>query len=158
MNRFFWSVTQCTILLVIICNLNTMKAVPTNNGTHAAPTTAKAVGHTTSKPSPAKAAAPNTTKSPAPTTAKAVGHTTSKPSPSKPTGSSTSKPSPAKAVGHTTSKPSPAKAAAPNTVKPAAPTTKKPHDERAVMAAAAAPIVLGVIGEVIGFILQYIAS
>nr|AOL57996.1 MEG-14 isoform 8 [Schistosoma mansoni] len=90
MNRFFWTVTQCTILLVIICNLNTMKATSANSRTHGA-TSTRTHGAT-------------------------------------------------------------------STAKPAASTPKKPHDERAVLAAAAVPIVLGVIGEVIGFILQYIAS
>ncbi|XP_018647677.1 MEG-14 [Schistosoma mansoni] len=117
MNRFFWTVTQCTILLVIICNLNTMKATSANSRTHGATSTAKPAAST-----PPKAAATSTIK---PTV---------------------------------TTKPSPAKPAASNTAKPAASTPKKPHDERAVLAAAAVPIVLGVIGEVIGFILQYIAS
>ncbi|CAH8434085.1 unnamed protein product [Schistosoma intercalatum] len=90
MNRSVWTVITCTMLLVIICNFNTMKAAPANN---------------------AKNAPPSPTKAPAPPAAKA-----------------------------------PATA------------TKRPHDERGVMAAATAPIILGLVGQVVGYIMQYIAS
>ncbi|CAH8434997.1 unnamed protein product [Schistosoma bovis] len=82
MNRSVWTVITCTMLLVIICNFNTMKAAPANN-----------------------------TQVPAKTTPK-----------------------------------------------PAAPSTRRPHDERGVMAAATAPIILGLVGQVIGYIMQYVAS
>ncbi|KAK4472222.1 hypothetical protein MN116_000528, partial [Schistosoma mekongi] len=42
---------------------------------------------------------------------------------------------------------------------PAAPTvTNRPHDERGVLAASVAPIVIGLVGQFIGYILHYIAS
>ncbi|CAH8435068.1 unnamed protein product [Schistosoma bovis] len=98
MNRSVWTVITCTMLLVIICNFNTMKAAPANN-----------------------------TQVPAKTTPKPAAPSTPKP-------------------------------AAPSTPKPAAPSTRRPHDERGVMAAATAPIILGLVGQVIGYIMQYVAS
>ncbi|CAH8434895.1 unnamed protein product [Schistosoma haematobium] len=62
MNRSVWTVITCTMLLVIICNFNTMKAAPANNSTNG-------------KKVPAK----TTPKAPAPTTAKPQQHPTSKP-------------------------------------------------------------------------------
>ncbi|CAH8435084.1 unnamed protein product [Schistosoma bovis] len=106
MNRSVWTVITCTMLLVIICNFNTMKAAPANN--------TQVPAKTTPKP-----AAPSTVKNAAPTTPKP---------------------------------------AAPSTPKPAAPSTRRPHDERGVMAAATAPIILGLVGQVIGYIMQYVAS
>ncbi|CAH8434727.1 unnamed protein product [Schistosoma curassoni] len=117
MNTSVWTVITCTMLLVIICNFNTMKAAPVNNSTNGT-----------------KPPAPTTTKAPAPTTPKAPAPTTAKPQPH-----------------------SPSKSSGPPT-KAASPTTKRPHDERGVMAAATAPIILGLVGQVIGYIMQYVAS
>ncbi|CAH8434306.1 unnamed protein product [Schistosoma mattheei] len=114
MNRSVWTVITCTMLLVVICNFNTMKAAPANN--------TQVPAKTTPKP-----AAPSTPKPAAPSTAKLQPNL-------------------------------PVKNAAPTTPKPAAPSTKRPHDERGVMAAATAPIILGLVGQVIGYIMQYIAS
>ncbi|CAH8435713.1 unnamed protein product [Schistosoma margrebowiei] len=125
MNRSVWTVITCTMLLVIICNFNTMKAAPANNSTNSTQVPAK-----------------TTPKAPAPTTPKPAAPPAAKPQP------------------HPTSKPAgpPAKNGPPSPPKAPAPTTKRPHDERGVMAAAAAPIVLGLIGQVIGYIMQYVAS
>ncbi|CAH8825177.1 unnamed protein product [Trichobilharzia szidati] len=67
-------------------------------------------------------------------------------------------PSPAKPAAAPPAKPT-AAPAKPATMKVSSgPTTKRPHDELGVMIAATAPILFGVIGEIIGQILHYIAS
>ncbi|CAH8435102.1 unnamed protein product [Schistosoma bovis] len=63
MNRSVWTVITCTMLLVIICNFNTMKAAPANNTQVPAKTTPKPAA-----PSTVKNAAPTTPKPAAPST------------------------------------------------------------------------------------------
>ncbi|CAH8825183.1 unnamed protein product [Trichobilharzia szidati] len=128
MNRLFWIGIACTLVLAIISSFNT-DAIP--NKRPVRPPVRPAAKPGPPPPSPAKPAAAPPAK---PTAA-----------PAKPTAAPPAKPTAA-----------PAK---PATMKVSSgPTTKRPHDELGVMIAATAPILFGVIGEIIGQILHYIAS
>nr|AAW27393.1 SJCHGC03840 protein [Schistosoma japonicum] len=139
MNSFLYTVTLCTILLAIMCNFDEINAVPSpNNSTKPVATAPKAP-----VPLP-KLATPPTTK-PAPPY-KLVPPLTQ----------------PAKPVAATPKAPVPlpklAKPPTPKLATPPTPTvTKRPHDERGVVAASIAPILIGLLGQGIGYIMHYIA-
>nr|CAH8823139.1 unnamed protein product [Trichobilharzia regenti]CAH8823140.1 unnamed protein product [Trichobilharzia regenti] len=135
MNRLFWIGIACTLVLAIISSFST-DAVPSKRPVR--PPVRPGAKPGVPPASPAKSVPPPAKPAAAP--AKSV------PPPAKPT------PAPAKPT------PAPAKAALAPVKTVNGPTTKRPHDEIGVLIAATAPVLFGVIGEIVGQILHYIAS
>ncbi|CAH8430563.1 unnamed protein product [Schistosoma turkestanicum] len=110
MNNCIWSITMCTILFVMMYNFGIMNANPANN-----PKTVTTAPHKAPAPTVAKPAQAAPTNAPATTVNKY--------------------PAPPTFIGIT----EPSSPTAANSTRVLKTTTVKPHDERGVLAAAAAP-------------------